>query len=184
MGRRAKVKALPETVRTELNRRLIEHSFGDYEALSHWLDENGFHIARSSLQRYGSQFERKLEAVEIASAQAREVLAASPDREGAIGDALVRLVQQEIFKVVVECRGQIDKPDLARIARAVSDLGRTTLHQRRWSEEVRERLESQKRAADGQLGEVAREQGLSPEAAQQIRKILLGINPLDSRAGE
>ncbi len=184
MGRRAKVQMLPEQERAALNRYLVDHGFGDYERLSHLLSERGFHIARSSLQRYGSQFERKLETVEIASAQAREVIAASPDHEGAFGDALVRLVQSEIFKVLVECKGEVSKPDLARIARAVSGLGRTTVRQRQWAEAVRERLDTQKRAADGQIGEVAREQGLSSEAAQQIRKILLGINPLDARAGE
>jgi uncharacterized protein DUF3486 len=183
MGRRAKVKMLPEKERVELNRYLVEHGFGNYEMLSRLLSEHGFRISRSALQRWGSGFERKLDAVELASAQAREVIAASPDTEGAFGDALVRLVQSEIFKVLVECKGQIEKPDLARIARAVSDLGRTTVRQRKWAEDVRVRLESQKRAADGQIGEVAREHGLSPQAAQEIRQILLGINPLDTRAG-
>jgi hypothetical protein len=110
------------------------------------------------------------------------VIAADPDREGTMGDALVRLVQQEIFNVLAQCKGQVEKPDLARLARAVSDLGRTTVRQRKWAEEVRERLESQKRAAEGQIDEAVREQGLSHEAAEQMRRILLGIDPLDSRA--
>jgi hypothetical protein len=184
MGRRGKVAMLPESEREEMNRWLVSHGFSDYPALSRELAERGIRISRSSLQRYGSQFERKLEALSLASAQAREVIAASPDREGTMGDALVRMVQGEIFAVLRECKGHFDKPDLARIARAVSDLGRTRVRQRQWSEEIGERLENQKRAADGQIAEVAREHGLSPEAAQQIRKILLGINPLDSRAVE
>lgn len=182
MGRRAKIKMLPEATRAELNQHLVEHGFGDYESLSRLLSEKGFQISRSALQRYGSRFERTLERVSLASAQAREVIAASPDREGTIGDALVRLVQKEIFGVLVECQGHLEKPDLARIARAVADLGRTTVRQRQWVEHMRERLDTQKRAADGQLGEVAREHGLPPEVAERMRRILLGIDPLDSRA--
>jgi hypothetical protein len=63
MGRRAKVTLLPEAERAALNQWLVAHGFGEYEKLSDLLGEHGYHIARSSLQRFGSQFERKLEAI-------------------------------------------------------------------------------------------------------------------------
>jgi hypothetical protein len=182
MGRRAKVTMLPQPVRDELNRRLIENAFGGYEDLARWLGEQGYLIKRSSLQRYGHQFERKLEAISLASQQARAVVAASPDREGAMGDALVRLVQQEIFSLLVECKGAIEKQDLAKIARAVADLGRTTVRQREWREEIVKRLEAQRAAAGEKVTELTKAGGLSPEAATEIRNILMGIDPLGERA--
>ena len=123
-------------------------------------------------------FERKLEAITLASQQAREVVAASPDREGAMGDALVRLVQQEIFALLVECKGAIENQDLAKIARAVADLGRTTVRQKAWREEIVERLKAQQATAAGKVAELRRQGGLSPEAEQTIRAALLEINPL------
>lgn len=181
MGRRAKVRMLPEALREELNARLAASQFSDYEGLSKWLAEKGFKIARSSLQRYGSKFEQKLDQISQAVHQAREVVAAMPDQEGAMGDALVRLVEQKIFEVLVDCEGAIDQGDLSKIARAVADLGRTTISQKRWRVEVGERLQSQKADAAKQISEVERKGGLSPEAAETIRDILLGIDPLNSR---
>lgn len=180
MGRRAKVTLLPEPVRDELNRRLVKSAFSGYEDLARWLGKQGFQIKRSSLQRYGDRFARKLEAVSMASQQARAVVAASPDSEGAMGDALVRLVQQEIFHVLVECRAGLEKADLAKIARAVADLGRTTVRQREWREEAVRRLEEQRATAGRKVNELTKTGGLSPEAANQIRSILLGIDPLKS----
>lgn len=173
---------LPQPVRDELNRRLVENRFSGYEDLARWLAQQGFQIKRSSLQRYGHQFERKLEAISLASQQARAVVAASPDREGAMGDALVRLVQQEIFALLVECKGAIENQDLAKIARAVADLGRTTVRQREWREEIVRRLEAQRKAAGEKVTELTKAGGLSPDAAREIRDILLGIDPLGERA--
>lgn len=181
MGRRAKVEMLPQPVRDELNRRLIENRFSGYKDMERWLGEQGYAIKRSSLQRYGHRFDRKLEAISLASQQARAVVAASPDREGAMGDALVRLVQQEIFSLLIECKGAIENQDLAKIARAVADLGRTTVRQREWREEIVRRLEAQRSAAGEKVAELTKAGGLSPEAAEQIRGILLGIDPLGDK---
>lgn len=181
MGRRAKVRMLPESLREQVNNWLSEHQFSNYEGLSAWLEKRGFKIARSSLQRYGAAFEDKIELIRLATAQAREVVAVAPDREGAMSDALVSLVQGEIFKLLVECKGAIEKPDLAKIARAVADLARTTISQKRWREEMTERLKAQKAAAGGRISEVERGGGLSPEAEKEIRNILLGIDPLNTK---
>jgi len=99
-----------------------------------------------------------------------------------MGDALLRLVQQKMFDVLVECENPIDQDNLPKIARAVADLGRTTISQKRWREEMRDRLTAQKSAAAKKITEEETRGGLSPEAAATIRSILLNIDPLGHRA--
>jgi hypothetical protein len=71
------VERLPQAVRTELDRRLIENGFSDYEALSEELREKGFRtISKSGLGRYGKQLKcrvqigRAREQLEVAGVSA------------------------------------------------------------------------------------------------------------------
>jgi Protein of unknown function (DUF3486) len=53
MPARSKVAMLPEEVRTELERRIIERSFSGYQDLADWLQTKGYQIAHDSVQRHG-----------------------------------------------------------------------------------------------------------------------------------
>ena len=52
---------------------------------------------------------------------------------------------------------------LTRIARAIADLGCSTISQKRWSAEVRKRLDKQKRAPGETLEEIKRAGGCRPK---------------------
>jgi len=140
----------------------------------------GFRISRGSLQRYGSAFERRIKTIGIATQQARALAEASPDREGSMTDALARLVQEKLFGVLVETE-EIEDGQLTRIARAIADLGRATISQKRWAEEMRARLDEQKRAAGEKMDEIRRAGGLSDDAYEAIRAALLNINPIATK---
>ncbi len=176
MQRSKVVTALPVELREQLDQKLITGSFSDYRGLEAWLGEQGFRISRGSLQRYGSAFERRMKTISIATKQAHALAEAAPDREGAMTDALVRLVQEKIFGVLVEAEG-IEDGQLTRIARAIADLGRATISQKKWAEEMRERLEKQKRAANEKIEGIKRTGGLSDEAYEAMRALLLDIDP-------
>lgn len=169
--------ALPKRLRDQLDLRLRENGFSDYAALSAWLTGEGFQISRAALQRYGSRFQRTIEAVRLATEQAHEIALAAPDRQNDMTDALTRLVQERMFGLLVRT-ADISERDLPRISRAIADLARASISQRRWAEEIAARLANQRSDAERQLGEVARDRGLSAEAAEQIRQIMLGIDPL------
>jgi Protein of unknown function (DUF3486) len=177
MGQRSKViTALPKELRDELDQKLVKGAFSDYRGLEAWLGTQGFRISRGSLQRYGSAFERRIKTIGIATQQARALAEASPDREGSMTDALARLVQEKLFSVLVEAE-DIEDGQLTRIARAIADLGRATISQKRWQEEMRERLDEQKRAAAEKMGAVKSAGGLSDAAYDAMRAILLDIDP-------
>lgn len=177
MGQRSKViTALPAELRKHLDQKLVEGFFSDYKGLEGWLRTQGFRISASALHRYGSAFERRIKTIGIATQQARALAEAAPDREGSMTDALARLVQEKIFAVLVEAE-DIEDGQLTRIARAIADPGRATISQKRWAEEMRQRLDAQKRAAGEKVDEIRRAGGLSDEAYDAIRAALLNIDP-------
>ena len=176
MPKPRKVDRLPEDVRKQLDAKLITNAFSDYEGLSKWLKSIGYEISRSSLQEHGQAFKQKLEAVKLATDQAKAIAEANPDREGAMNDALMRLIQQRLFDVLVEMEGETSPRALNAICLAVARSVRASIPQKKWMEEMRAKLDSSKTAAAGKVREIASEGGLSKEAADRIRDVLMGIN--------
>lgn len=91
-----------------------------------------------------------------------------------MGEALVRLAQQRVFTTLIEAQEINDPRDLARFAVSVARLTRAGLNQKRWTEELRHRLDQQRTAASEELSAIAHADGMSPE----IRAVLLVIDPL------
>ncbi|MGH7838547.1 MAG: DUF3486 family protein, partial [Candidatus Binataceae bacterium] len=184
MPRRSKViTLLPEELRKELDDRLIKGSSSDYLGLEAWLRRRGFQISRASINRYGHDLEQRAQTIALATRQARAITEATPDDEIAMGDALVRLVQERIFAVLVDSdllleSGKLDMADLSRLSTAIGELDHVTITQRRWASETRGRLEEQKKSADKEIAKLTQSRGLSHDAADKIRTCLLEIDPL------
>lgn len=168
MPPRSKVAALPAEVKAWLDKALAENNFSDYEALADELSGRGFAISKSALHRYGQNFEERLSALKIASEQARAVVAAAPDEEGAVNEALMRLVQEHLFKLLLTEGGQIDLP---KVAKAVAELGRASVVQKKWQAEFREKAE----AAAAKVEKIAKKGGLNAETVAEIRREILGV---------
>ncbi|HVA40134.1 MAG TPA: phage protein Gp27 family protein, partial [Candidatus Binataceae bacterium] len=183
MPPRGKLKTLPPALREELDRRLIEGNFSSYRELTKWLAQQGFHISDSSIHRYGSRLEQRLEAIRIATDQARLVVETSPDEDSRITEALLRLVQQHLFSVLVELSDSgLKQANLASIARSVAEMARASVLHRKFVQENREKLAAKVGAAERKVVAAARDAaaagaagGLSAEAEQQIRNALLEI---------
>jgi iron-sulfur cluster repair protein YtfE (RIC family) len=171
MPPRSKVASLPAEVKAWLDQALAENNFSDYEALSDELAGRGFAISKSALHRYGQNFEERLSALRLASEQARAVVAAAPDEEGAVNEALMRLVQEHLFKLLMSEEGKIDLP---KVAKAVAELGRASVVQKKWAAEVEVRRAALQEAATVAEGAMA-SQGMSKEAIDAIKRDILGI---------
>ncbi|MGH7840115.1 MAG: phage protein Gp27 family protein [Candidatus Binataceae bacterium] len=172
---------LPRALRDELEKRLVDNSFTGYDELTKWLNGLGYRISRGALNRYGRQFEGKLEVVTRATAQARVLTEPVAGDDATATDRLVRLVQQRLFSVLIETERPIPEIDLARLARTIGDLSRTTISQRRWLAEAQDRLAQQQEVAQTKLAELERTGGLSDATAQYMRDVLLGINPFTDK---
>lgn len=159
---------MPAEIKEWLDWALAENNFSDYELLAEELKARGYAISKSALHRYGQAFETRLSALKMASEQARAVVAAAPDEEGAVNEALMRLVQEHLFKLLMAEEGEFDLP---KVARAVAELGRATVTQKKWQAEVRARAE----AAAAAVEKIAKKGGLSAESVDQLRREILGI---------
>lgn len=174
MGKRAAVAGLPEPVRRQLHAKLVDSGFAGYDALVEWLQSLGYEISRSAVHRYGQTFEERLHLVRVSSEQARAVVEAAPDLEGAMSDALIRLVQDRLFTVLVEIN-QDPKTikDLPKIARAVADLSRSTVNLRKYQTEVRKRADDAAKAVEA----IGKTGGITPELIARIQQEIYGIAP-------
>ena len=168
MPPRSKVATLPAEVKAWLDQALAENNFSDYEALAQELTERGYAINKSALHRYGQNFEERLSALKMASEQARAVVAAAPDEEGAVNEALMRLVQEHLFKLLMTEGDQIDLP---KVAKAVAELGKASIAQKKWQAEVRAKAE----AAATEVEKIAKKGGLDAETVAEIRREILGV---------
>jgi len=170
MPPRSKVAQLPAEVKAWLDAALIDNNFSGYQQLEEELAARGFKVSKSALGRYGQEFEDRLSALRMSSEQARAVVQAAPDEEGAVNEALMRLVQDHLFKLLMAEGGKVDLP---KVARAVAELGRASVTQKKWQAEVREKT----RAAAEAVATVAKKGGLSADAVDTIRREILGIAP-------
>ena len=172
MPKRSSILALPKAVKEWLDSALVEGSFSGYEKLSEELKSRGYEISKTTVFRYGSAFEQRLSALKMASEQARAIVSASPDDEGMVSEALMRLVQEKLFQVLLDFQIDPDKPlNLASVAKAIAELSRSTVGQRKWQADVREKA---KKVADS-VAKMSEKGGISPETIAAIRRQIYGI---------
>jgi hypothetical protein len=190
---RTKIQLLPEDLKGELDRRLSAGTFRSCRALSKWLRENGYRISEDSLHRYGQNFDRRLDAIRLATEQARIVCAQFKDDDVDMQTALLRLVQTRLFEILSAVNEKAKPPrakkgkkgaqqheepavekvapiNITALARSVSGLVRAESENRKWAEKARAAVA----IATKKLDE-ARDKGLSPNAADQIRAVLMEI---------
>lgn len=157
---------LPREVRERLDALLIERGFSDYAALADWLSREGHPMSHAAVHRYGQQLERKVEAIRIATEQAKAIVAGAPDAEGAVSQATLRLAQERLFTLLNESDGGSLK-EVAAAARAVADMARAgvsvSVERRRALAEAGERVNA-----------AAKRSGLSEEMAAAMRAAVEG----------
>jgi hypothetical protein len=177
--RKGKIKRLPAELRAEFDRRLVEGAFSDYRGLSRWLHERGYYISHTALARYGRALDRKLEALKLATEQARAVVEAAGAADDTINEGLMRLVQGDLFRVLVELKeADPEKVDVNALARNVASICRSSVQMRRAAEEMRSGIGRRVLTAHRKVVAAARKGsrgGLSEAAEKRIRAALLEI---------
>jgi Bacteriophage Mu, Gp27 len=176
-----KIRRLPPDLKEELDRMLGAGRLHSCRQLAKWLGDNGFEISHAAIHKYGQKFERKLAAVRMATEQARIVCEQFDGDDEQMQSALMRLVQTNLFEVLaavketengsaVEGGATIAPVNLTALARTVSGLARAETEHRKWAERARAGVaEAEKKI------EEARTKGLSKDAAEQIKAVLMEI---------
>lgn len=171
MGVRSKVSQLPDPVRRELEQRLIGNGFANYDGLAEWLQSEGYQISRASVHRFGATFEDRVRALQSSTEQARAIVEASPDDDGAMNEALLRLTQQMAFDLLIDLQVDPDSLDFPKLVRAIADMNRSSVGLKRYQAEVREKMKSA--AAD--VRRLAEGAGVSDETMAKIDARLQGV---------
>ncbi len=174
-----KMRRMPADLKEQLDTLIADGRFHTSIELAKWLGDNGFEISARTINRYGQSFERRLDAVRMATEQARIVCEQFKDDDAEMQTALLRLVQTQLFQVLAASNGRgsakrrgatIAPVNIGALARCVSGLAKTETEHRKWAERMRAGV-----AAVEKKVEEARTKGLSKDAADQIKAVLLGV---------
>jgi len=102
--------------------------------------------------------------LKVSTEQARAVVQASPDDEGAMNEALIRLTQDKLFGLLVELDVDPESVNITKVTKSIADLARASVTQKRWQMDVRAKVaaqlaqvEAQAKAMKGETRDVALE---------------------------
>lgn len=184
MPRRSKIAQLPAPILKWLEAQLIASGFQGYEQLTaaanQKLKDSGYALTfgKTAAYKYGSKLELRLKAIKDSTDAARMIADAAPDDEDLRASATMSLVQTGLFEVLVSLREAEAEEDpaerlklLSRAAKAVAELTRASLAQKKHEIEVRTRT----RAAADAATKIAKKGGLSKAGIDEIRREILGI---------
>lgn len=182
MVRRSKIELQPDEIRAKIDRLLIKAGFAGYE----WLEERirtelGADVGgKSGLQRYGSKLQRRLDAIKASTEAARAIAEAAPDEADDRSNAIISLVQTEIFEALLTMQEAEEQADpakrvevLGKAAKNIATLARSSIARNKWAAELREKalLEAAQRVETA-----AQARGLTKEDASFWREqVLMGV---------
>ena len=182
-----KIKSMPRDLKEKFDKVLHDGTMQTSLQLAKWLGDNGFEISRRAVDDYRSNFERRLDSVRLASEQARIVCEQFKDDDAQMQSALMRLVQTQLFEVLAAVKqppkgraarsgaaqrggATIAPVNITALARSVSGLAKAETEHRRWAERARAGVAEVEKKV-----EEARAKGLSKDAADQIKAVLMEI---------
>lgn len=179
MPRRAKVEALPLEVKHWLERALTESNFSGYEQLAAMLAEQGYALSKSAIHRYGQKIERRFSAIKASTEAARLLCEGAADDQDARSEAVIALVQTEMFEQIINLQEASDEETdpaervqmLSKVARNLASLTGASVRLKQYQAVLREKT----KAAAEAVTQVAHKGGLSADAVDIIRREILGI---------
>ena len=176
-----KIMRMPRDLKEQLDTMLSEGQMHSSRQLKEWLDANGFEISNHAISDYRHKFERQLDSVRLATEQARLVCKEFKEDDEQMQTALMRLVQTRLFQILVVANEketsrkkrtspQVAAVNVAALARCVSGLAKAETEHRKLVEHTRASVAAAQKKVDE-----AQAKGLSKDAAQQIKAVLMEI---------
>jgi hypothetical protein len=173
MPARSKITMLPDDIRAEFERLLITKAFSDYAGFEAWFREKGFEISRSAIHRFGQDFEAKCEAIRIATEQAKAIVATVGDDEGNMNEALIRLIQQLSFDILIKNQDADIASLLPKMGIMVAKLSKASVDQKKWQRDMKEKAVQAVRNIENKA--TTGKKSLDPETMKIIKEEIYGI---------
>lgn len=175
MAPRSKVATLPPELKEWLDAEMMRRGFADYVSLAADLKAKGADVSKSALHRYGTQFERRMAQLKMASEQARALVDAAPDDEDKLGSAVVRMTQEKIFGLLMEIDVDAEDVDINKLFKNAAEIGKASVALKRFSMEARAEIRRQALAdASEEAAAAAKKQGLSEVGVSALREAIMG----------
>lgn len=171
---RRKIDALPPDVREWLEKTLVDRKHSGYRSLAKILKEKGYDLSHRAIWLADKRIQRAMENVRSSTEAAKIIAQASQDEADEYSAAVIRLVQSALFDAMIRVKEAkyADPAEqvklLSQAAQAVAQLGRVSIAQKRWQDEVRARLDELE-AEDGQ-----KDKRLDTETLKRVREALYG----------
>lgn len=179
MARESAIDQLDAVDRLWLDTWFRDKGFCGYEEIAEILQARGYSLSKSSVHRYGQKLERKLAAVQASTEAAMLIAEAAPDDGDLRSNAVLSLVQTEMFNALVALQ-ESDNPDadpadrimlMAKAGKGIAEIAKASVNQKKWQIEIREKVQAAAQAVE----KIVKKGGLSAETATEIRKQILGI---------
>ncbi|CAM3724986.1 MULTISPECIES: DUF3486 family protein [Xenorhabdus] len=182
MARRSTIDKLPEDVRRWLERALTESGFSGYQELEDLLKEKGYTISKSAIHRYGQKIERRFAAIRAATEAARLLTEGASDDQDARSEAVIALIQTEIFENIVKLQ-EADEEEinpaervtlLSKVAKNVATLSRASINLKKYQSDLRQKIADKMEALEK---EASTHNGgrMSIETLRRVREEIYGI---------
>ena len=177
MARASSINTLPKAVKEWLNKALLDGNFSGYMLLEKELKEQGYELSKSAIHRYGQRLEKRMAAIRASTEAARLIQESAADEGESRSEAVIALVQSDIFNILVDLQDAAEADPakrvkmLASVGHAMADLTRASVSMRKYQNDLKSKVV----AAAEQVDKVIRRGGLSDEAADEIRRQILGI---------
>ncbi|ECG4947677.1 DUF3486 family protein [Salmonella enterica subsp. enterica serovar Llandoff] len=181
MARRSTIDKLPEEVRRWLERALTESGFSGYAELEALMRDKGYLISKSAIHRYGQKIERRFGAIRAATEAARMLTEGAADDQDARSEAVIALIQTELFESIVQLQEAEDEeidPQvrvalLSKVAKNVATLSRASVNLKKFQQDLREKiaakmdaLEAESKSGSGRI---------DAETLRRVREEIYGI---------
>ncbi|MFW2176644.1 MULTISPECIES: DUF3486 family protein [unclassified Moraxella] len=181
MARESAIDRLPSDVKKLLDDKLFENGFNGYIDLETWLREQGYEISKSSIHRYGQKVEKKLAMIQASTQAAMMIAEQAPDDADMRSQAVLSLVQSEIFDALLDFQNATDEENamspadrlklLGQAGKGIANITTASVNQKKWQTEVKDKAQ---KAADA-VENIVSKGGLNAETVQMIRREILGI---------
>ncbi len=168
---------LPDELKEWIERWLVRHHFSDYRKLTRELNRKmeelqlGISVSRTAVHNFGKSVEERIASLKKSTEVARMIATEAGDDAGELNDAVQRLIQNKLFKLVLELEVDPSKVDIVKLGHLAADLGRASIAQKKWQQLVRDRA---KEAAE-KVATLAKRGGASPELVKMMKAEILGI---------
>lgn len=185
--RHHKADALPPALRDELARKF--QAGETYEAIAGWLQDEGHPISRSSVHRWGSQFQRQLEKLRAWREGATTIVGAVQGKPATeLSEAAEQVAVQMLMELLITLGSETEndvtdeKPDLAKragilgkVSASLASLGYTGSYREKVKVLFAERIAPAKEAAAAAAKTALEKSGATKESVTQVVDKILGI---------